>query len=226
MHSLDFVHLDLKTENIVITIKGQYKLTDFGSCVRLRRTEYGDTRPVRLSGIIGTPEIMAPEVVAENLVWEVADWWSYGCVLFEMLTGDSPFYDASCPDVLSIMERVLRGNFTFPNAFLFSDAVVDLVRGLITRDPSVRLGARPHGQSAVAGHAWFQGTTEPIAQPGALEATGGGDQELVDGLGLAAATPDIFVGAEMPAGEDLMRDLIALSQPVTIAHGQNATVAA
>jgi len=207
MHSLDFVHLDVKTENIVITAHGQYKLADFGSCVRLRRPEDGDAPPVpfSLNDLVGTPETMAPEVIRRQPVGQTADWWSYGCVLFEMLTRDSPFYDARDTDVLPVLARVLLGEFTFPTDREFSNAAIDLVRSLVTSDPSLRLGASPQGHAAVAGHAWFEGFSLPVsvAQP-SIPQLAGEAFTLADG--------------EMPTGAVLMASLVARAAPTTVVH--------
>jgi len=199
MHALDFIHLDVKTENVLITLQGQCKLADFGSSVRLRRPEDGGgpPPPALLGEIVGTPEIMAPEVVRKQQVCEVADWWSYGCVLFETLTGTSPFFDAAdhTDDVLPLVARILRGTFTIPDALALSGEVVDLMRSLITRDTFLRLGARPHGRLAVAGHAWFDGT---------MTVPGGAQPEV------QADLPHAFVDAELPTGEALIDTLLAL----------------
>ena len=207
MHSLDFVHLDVKTDNIVITAHDQYKLADFGSCVRLRRPEDGDGPPVpvSLNDIVGTPETMAPEVIRRQPVGQTADWWSYGCVLFEMLTRDSPFYDARDTDVLPVLARVLLGEFTFPTDREFSNAAIDLVRSLVTSDPSLRLGASPQGHAAVAGHAWFEGFSLPVsvAQP-SIPQLAGEAFTLADG--------------EMPTGAVLMASLVARAAPTTVVH--------
>jgi len=224
IHSLDLVHLDVKSENIVITEQGQYKLADFGSCVRLRRPADGNgPPPAALSGLIGTPEMMAPEVINCQPIHQTADWWSYGCLLSEMLTGDSPFYNANDTDVIQLLGRTLHAELTFLDAFEFSDALVALIRALLTCEPSLRLGARPQGQAAVAGHAWF--AAEPLSQSTvpAAAAPPPAPQETEDANGQQLAQvhalpthPFTLVDAEMPTGEELMTSLLALSQPVVV----------
>jgi len=233
VHSLDFIHLDVKPENIVITTLGQHKLADFGSCLRLQRAAEGDgprpAPPAYLGEIIGTPEMMAPEVFYQQPVCQTADWWSYGCLLFEMLTGHSPFFDArdsDAPDpTLALVERILRAEFAFPDAFVFpdtSDTVVALIRSLLTREPSLRLGARPLGQAAISGHAWFaaeppnQSTVPAATPPTALQETEDGNGQVLAQVQALPNHPHVFVNAEMPTGGELMAALLALSQPVTV----------
>jgi len=217
LHLLDFIHLDLKPDNVVITTQGQHKLADFGSCVRLRRPVEGDgpPPPVHLGDLVGTPEFMAPEVVLKQPVWTSADLWSYGCLLFEMLTGVSPFFDDQDTGILPLLRRICRGTFMFPFEFHLSDAICDLIRSLLTRNPSLRLGAHPHGKSAVAGHAWFAG----VPAAGALQEAGGNTQENSEAHDL----PDLsyaLVDAEMPAGQEVTASLLALSQPFTMVPTQ------
>jgi len=232
LHSLDFVHLDLKTENILITAQGRHKLADYGSCVRLRRPEERDEppAPVLLNDIIGTPETMAPEVILQHPVCEMADWWSYGCVVYEMLTAESPFYDADNLEIPHLIQRIARCEFfVFPNASMFSGAIVDLVQSLLVRSPSLRLGARPNGELAVVGHPWFNNITQqqtgsgnlnPLLQEGATveqQPTHVGGGGLLD-------MPYVFADAQMPAGEELMTAICAHSQPITGIAGWRSSI--
>ena len=89
VHAAGIVHRDIKPENVLVdTSSGRpwLKLTDFG----VARLSYGASL-TKLSGVIGTPEYMAPELAEHNRATPAADVYSAGIVLYEMLCGRTPF---------------------------------------------------------------------------------------------------------------------------------------
>uniref|UniRef100_A0A8I6YZU5 Protein kinase domain-containing protein n=1 Tax=Hordeum vulgare subsp. vulgare TaxID=112509 RepID=A0A8I6YZU5_HORVV len=93
-----------------------------------------------MSGLVGTPYYVAPEVVAWREYGEKVDVWSAGVVLYMMLSGAVPFYGATKPE---IFEAVLRGNLRFPpRAFAgLSPVAKDLMRRMLCKDVSRRLSS-------------------------------------------------------------------------------------
>jgi serine/threonine protein kinase len=90
------VHRDLKPENVFLLPDGRVKVLDFGAAARLA----GDDRP----GTLGTPWYMAPEQAQGGRADPRADVYSFGCVLYEMLTAAPPF-DSPDPDAVMRMHR-------------------------------------------------------------------------------------------------------------------------
>ena len=102
-HEKGIVHRDIKPANIMLTTKGQVKLMDFG----LAKLS-GMTRVTKTGSTIGTMAYMSPEQARGDEVGFSADIWSFGVVLYEMLTGRLPFqgeYEAAV--LYSILNREL-----------------------------------------------------------------------------------------------------------------------
>ena len=85
-HSLGVVHRDLKPSNIIIDREGNARILDFGIARSLRAK--GETG---MEVMIGTPAYMSPEQAETNQVDPRSDIYSFGVILFEMLTGKVPF---------------------------------------------------------------------------------------------------------------------------------------
>src|SRR5262249_43571218 len=105
------VHRDLKPENVFLTSNGRLKIVDFGLAHVARASHpEADTGPANVIStdpgtVIGTLGYMAPEQVRGEAVDARSDLFSFGCVMYEILTGQRPFGRTNPADVISAILR-------------------------------------------------------------------------------------------------------------------------
>lgn len=137
-HRLNIIHRDLKPANVLLAEDGTPRLTDFG-IARLMNSE----ALTETGAILGTPQYLSPEACQGQKVDTRTDIWAFGVLLFEMLTGQSPFTG-------DILPAVLMAIMTEPVPDLsqlrleIPDALADLVYRMLEKEveqriPSIRL---------------------------------------------------------------------------------------
>ncbi|KAF7806136.1 serine/threonine-protein kinase AtPK1/AtPK6-like [Senna tora] len=144
LHKSGIVHRDLKPENILMDAEGHVMLTDFGMAKEI--DESG-----RSNSLCGTIEYMAPEIILAKGHNKEADWWSIGILLYEMLTGKAPFTHANRK---KLQEKIVKEKVKLPP--MVSSEAHSLLKGLLQKDPSIRLGNGPNGDEQIKTHKWFR----------------------------------------------------------------------
>uniref|UniRef100_A0A8C9UV71 non-specific serine/threonine protein kinase n=1 Tax=Spermophilus dauricus TaxID=99837 RepID=A0A8C9UV71_SPEDA len=144
LHGLGIIYRDLKPENILLDEEGHIKITDFGL------SKEAIDHDKRAYSFCGTIEYMAPEVVNRRGHTQSADWWSFGVLMFEMLTGSLPFQGKDRKETMAL---ILKAKLGMPQ-FLSSEAQ-SLLRALFKRNPCNRLGAGIDGVEEIKRHPFF-----------------------------------------------------------------------
>jgi serine/threonine protein kinase len=128
LHSHRIIHRDMKPQNILIAADGTIKLCDFGFARAMSQST------LVLTSIKGTPLYMAPELVQEQPYTHSVDLWSLGVILYELYTGQPPFYTTS---IYALVKQIVREPVTFPQNI--SPVFRSFLSGLLEKQPSRRL---------------------------------------------------------------------------------------
>uniref|UniRef100_A0A673M091 Ribosomal protein S6 kinase n=1 Tax=Sinocyclocheilus rhinocerous TaxID=307959 RepID=A0A673M091_9TELE len=145
LHQKGIIYRDLKPENIMLNNQGHVKLTDFGLC---KESIHDGTVTHTFCGTI---EYMAPEILMRSGHNRAVDWWSLGALMYDMLTGAPPFTGENRKKTI---DKILKCKLNLP-PYLTQEAR-DLLKRLLKRNASSRLGAGPGDATEVQTHPFFR----------------------------------------------------------------------
>ncbi|KAJ3077402.1 camp-dependent protein kinase catalytic subunit [Podochytrium sp. JEL0797] len=131
LHAHNVVYRDLKPENILLDTTGHVKLADFGFAKVITGTT---------NSFCGTPDYIAREIVRNRAYGKAVDWWSFGVLIFELVSGKTPFGDDSSEQIYeNITEMKIKWH---P---MIKGTCKDIIKRLLEPDPSKRLGTLGDG---------------------------------------------------------------------------------
>lgn len=145
LHGMNILYRDLKPENVLVGKDGYVKLTDFG----LSKQNIIGNKDAK--SLCGTAEYLSPEILERQGHGKGTDWWSYGAIIYEMLVGLPPFYSK---DREKLYRNIKHSDPKLDYPFL-SESAKDLCSGLLTKDPTKRLGNGENGAANIKNHPWF-----------------------------------------------------------------------
>ncbi|KAL6488065.1 hypothetical protein MHYP_G00046910 [Metynnis hypsauchen] len=205
IHSMGFIHRDVKPDNMLLDRNGHLKLADFGTCMKM-----DSTGMVHCDTAVGTPDYISPEVLksqgGDGYYGRECDWWSVGVFIFEMLVGDTPFYADSLVGTYSkIMDH--KNSLNFPDDVEISKEAKGIICAFLT-DREVRLGR--NGVEEIKRHPFFRNdqwtfdtirdTAAPVVPELISDIDTSNFDEIEDDKGDVETfpTPKAFVGNQLP----------------------------
>lgn len=147
LHGKNIVYRDIKLENFMLDENGYLVLVDFGSCKIIEeKTELQ-------CSFDGSIDYMAPEIISGEGHGMMADWWSYGILMYELLCGKPPFHEGNTDRILDL---ITNANVRFSSKIKASSVTRDFINKLLKKSPKERIGQNEFNQ--ITTHHFFQST--------------------------------------------------------------------
>uniref|UniRef100_A0A8C9LZ75 G protein-coupled receptor kinase n=1 Tax=Piliocolobus tephrosceles TaxID=591936 RepID=A0A8C9LZ75_9PRIM len=161
LHRENTVYRDLKPENILLDDYGHIRISDLGLAVKIPD---GDL----IRGRVGTVGYMAPEVLNNQRYGLSPDYWGLGCLIYEMIEGQSPFRGRKEKVKREEVDRrVLETEEVYSRKF--SEEAESICKMLLTKDAKQRLGCQEEGAAEVKRHPFFRNMNFKRLEAGMLD---------------------------------------------------------
>eukprot|EP00474_Spongospora_subterranea_P005068 CRZ05526.1 hypothetical protein [Spongospora subterranea] len=134
LHGQKIIHRDLKPENLLLSQDGHIRLIDFGSAKIIDADDTVKDTSNRRNSFVGTAEYLPPELLNNGDVSFGADWWSFGCVIYQLLSGRPPFKGET--EYLTF-QKIIEHKIVFDDHL--STAAISLLTKLLNVDPQDRV---------------------------------------------------------------------------------------
>merc|ERR1719397_931692 len=172
IHSKNIVYRDMKLENVLLDESGHCRISDLGLAVQMSD---------KIRGYAGTPGYTAPEIIQNKQYGQMADFFSYGVMVYRFLSGKKPFakkLDRKKREQgqgrknrrsrgKSILDKnVVEMEPDYPSKY-FSDKSKDFLKKLMRKDPDMRIGNG--GIEEIKKHSWFDPIDFGLLEAGFLE---------------------------------------------------------
>mmetsp|Transcript_5819 Transcript_5819/g.6472 ORF Transcript_5819/g.6472 Transcript_5819/m.6472 type:complete len:743 (+) Transcript_5819:305-2533(+) len=142
LHKHNIVYRDLKPENILLDLDGHIRIADFGL------SKLNMSQRTRTYSFCGSPDYLSPEILKNNGHTRAVDYYSLGCLLYEMVCGLPPYFSNDRNEMFS---QITSGQLSFPAGL--SMKLRDLLKGLLARNQDERLGYK-NGVEDIKNHPW------------------------------------------------------------------------
>ena len=142
-HENNVIYRDLKPENILMNSEGHIKISDFGLSKKL------ENQKDKAYTLCGTLQYLAPEILKNKGYDKSDDWWSLGCIYYEMITGNLPFKTNGNKINLDVFEEKIDFDENM------NPLLINLISQLLNVNPKKRLGYGAQDAKKIKEHQYF-----------------------------------------------------------------------
>jgi len=149
LHAEHIIFRNLSPHSVWLDRQNYIKLVDFSFAKGINL----DDPSVRSWTVVGEPEYMSPEMVCSKGHSKEVDWWALGVMIHEMLAGYPPFFGMTSFDIYKMIQK--NEEIAMPKHF--DEQGKDLLKKLLVRDRTKRIGSSKNGAEDIKKHKWYRG---------------------------------------------------------------------